>query len=418
MDVPRKNANRRKWIRRIVFFGALAIVVPAVTIALSKMKIAAPVVEWGSVWPGTVKRGPMVRNVRGLGTLVAEDILWIPATTDGRIQKINMRPGRPVDADTVILTLTNPELELQALEAEYQVKAAEARLRDLKVQLASQTLTQRSDVSQVESMFTQAKLTLDRDEAMFKEKLLVELTYRLSLDRYQQLEKRLAIERERLKIRDESVEAQLAVQSADIDRLRALAKLRQNQLAALQVRAGTPGVLQDLPVQEGQKVAAGTILAKVAQPTRLKAEVKVAETQIKEVAIGQFAAIDTRNGIIPGRVSRIEPAAKEGTVLVEVRLEGALPPGARPDLSVEGTIELEMLNDVVFVERPAFGQPDSTVSMFLVDKDEKEANRVQVRLGRTAVSFIEVKEGLRVGDKVILSDMSAWDAHNRVQLRR
>lgn len=417
MDVPRTDANRRKWIRRIVILAVLGVSIPAITLSLAKLEKAAPQVEGGSVWPDTVKRGPMIRNVRGIGTLVAEDILWIPATTDGRVEKINIRPGAAVVPDSIILSLTNPELELATLEAEYQVKASEARLLDLKVQLDSQTLTQQAELAQIESAYTQAKLRLDRDEAMFKEQLIVELNVKLSRDTVQQLERRMTIERERLRIKKESVEAQLAVQRADIDKLKALLGLKKNQTSQLTVRAGTAGVLQELPVQVGQRVPAGTILAKVAQPTRLKAEIKVPETQIKEIQLGQSAQIDTRNGIIPGRVSRIEPAAKEGTFLVEVRLEGALPPGARPDLSVDGAIEIEKLTDVVYVGRPAFGQRDATVSMFKIDRDGKMARRVQVKFGRESVNFIEVREGLQPGEKVVLSDMSAWDGHDRVALK-
>lgn len=417
MDIIRKDANRRKWIRRLAVVGVLAVVIPAITVSLAKLKPAAPVVEGGAVWPDTVKRGQMIRQVHGLGTLVAEEILWIPATTDGRVDKILIRPGALVSPDTVILTLTNPELDLSVLEQEYQVKASEARLLDLKVQLDSQTLTQQSELAQIESAYTQAKLRLDRDEAMFKEQLIVELNVKLSRDTVAQLDRRMQIERERLKIKKDSVEAQLAVQRADIDKLKAIFALRKNQLSQLTVRAGSAGVLQELPVQVGQRVPAGTILAKVAQPSRLKAELKVPETQVKEVVIGQFAEIDTRNGIIPGRVSRIEPAAKEGTVLVEVRLEGALPLGARPDLSVDGVIEIEKLRDVVHMARPAFGQQDSAVSMFKIDKDGKGAIRVQVKLGRTSVNTVEIREGLAVGDRVILSDMSAWDAYDRIALK-
>lgn len=417
MDVPRKDANRRKWIRRLTVFGGLAVVIPAITVSLAKLKPAAPVVEAGSVWPDVVKRGPMIRQERGLGTLVAEDILWIPATTDGRVEKIMIRPGAVVRADTVILTLSNPELEVNTLDYEYQVKAAEARLLDLKVQLDSQALTQQAELAQIESAYTQSKLRLDRDEAMFKEQLIVELNVKLSRDTVAQLDRRIGLERERLKIKRDSVDAQLAVQRADIDKLKALLALKRNHLSQLTVRAGSDGVLQELPVQVGQKVPAGTILAKVAQPTRLKAELKIPETRIKEITIGQFAQIDTRNGIIPGRVSRIEPAAKEGTVLVEVRLEGALPQGARPDLSVDGVVEIEKLPDVVYMSRPAFGQENSTISIFRYDRDGKGANRVQVRLGRQSVNTVEIREGLAVGDKVILSDMSAWDSYDRIALR-
>ncbi len=416
MDIQRKDASRRKWIRRITFIGILAVTIPAITIGLSRLKPAAPLVEAASVWPGLVKRGPMVRMHRGIGTLVAEETLWVPADTDGRVERIFIWPGTTVQSDSVILTLPNPELELATLEAGFQVKAAEARLKDLQVQLNSQTLTQQAELARVESDQTQAKLIWERDENLYREGLIVELKLKLSRSTAQELDKRLAIERERLKIKQDSVDAQLDVQRADIDRLKALFQLKQRQLEALKVRAGAAGVLQEMPVQVGQRVPAGTILAKVAQPTRLKAELKIPETQAKDIVQGQIAQIDTRNGIIPGRVSRIDPAAKEGTVVVDVRLEGPLPAGARPDLSVDGTIEIEKLADVVYVERPAFGQPNSTVSMFKYDQDGKGATRVQVKMGKASVNTIEVLEGLRVGDKVILSDMSAWDSHDRVRL--
>jgi HlyD family secretion protein len=424
MDVPRKDANRRKWMRRLIPIAILVTVVPGVTWVLAHLKPAAPLVESGSVWPGEVQRGPMVINVRGLGTLVAEDLLYLAAATEGRVEKIHLRPGANVTPDTVILTLSNDELLQTALDAEYTVKMGEATLQDLRVQLNSQTLTQRAEMSRLETEFNQAKLRLARDEKLFAEGLIIALTYNIVKSNAEDLGKRLEIEQERLRIRKEAVEAQLAVKAAEIDKYKAMLELRKSQVAKLQVRATVDGVLQELPgptvgstLQVGQRVGAGTVLAKVAQPTRLKAELKVAETQVTDVRVGQVAEIDTRNGFIPGRVSRIDPAAREGTVVVDVRLEGELPPGARPDLSVDGVITIQRLNDVVFVGRPAFGQPNSTVTMFKYDPDGRGATRVQVKLGRTSVNTIEVTQGLNVGDKVILSDMSAWDAHDRIRLR-
>ena len=423
MDVPRKDAARRKWVRRGLFGTAILVVVPAVSIMLGRLKPAAPIVEASSVWPDTVKRGEMLVAHRGLGTLVAEDILFVAAVTEGRVRKILVRPGTLVAADTIIVQLTSPELEQQTLDAEFAVKMGEARLRDLRVTLDSQTLTQRAELARLETELTQARLTYELRETMFKEGLERPLPYKIAKANFEDLGKRYELEQERLTIRKDSVEAQLAVQGADIDKLRAMSELRKNQLDALNVRSGVAGMLQELPgltpntqLQEGQRVPAGTVLAKVAQQTKLKAELKIPETQIKDILPGQRAQIDTRNGIIPGRVSRIDPAAKEGTVLVDVRLEGPLPPGARPDLSVDGTVEVEKMADVMFIQRPAFGQPNSTVSIFKYSPDGKEASRVQVKFGRTSVNTIEVLEGLRVGDKVILSDMSAWDAHDRVRL--
>jgi HlyD family secretion protein len=423
MDVPRKDANRRKWMRRIIPAAILLTVVPALTVAIGNLKPAAPVVEGSSVWPDVVKRGPMVLQVRGLGTLVAEDILLVAATTDGRVERINIRPGADVAPETVILTLSNPELQQTTLDAEYTVKMSEAGYQDLKVQLESQTLTMRAELARIETDYQQAKLRLDRDELLFKEGLIIQLNYQLVKSNAEDLGKRLAIEQERLKIREAAVEAQLALKRAEIEKYKALHQLKLSQVDSLRVRAGVAGVLQELPgatlgstLQVGQRVAAGTVLAKLAQPTRLKAELKVPETQISEVKLNQPAQIDTRNGFIAGRVSRIDPAAKEGTVLVDVRLEGALPPGARPDLSVEGVIEYARLDNVLYVGRPAFGQPSSTVSMFKYDRDGKGASRVQVKFGRASVNTIEIMQGLNLGDKVILSDMSNWDAHDRVTL--
>ena len=423
MDVPRKDAARRKWVRRGLVAAVLLVVVPAVSIMLGRLKPASPIVEASSVWPDTVKRGEMLVNHRGLGTLVAEEILFVAAVTEGRVKKILVRPGTSVTADTVIVQLTSPELEQQTLDAEYAVKMSEAKLRDLKVTLDSQTLTQRAELARLETELTQARLTYELRETMFKEGLERPLPYKIAKANFKDLGKRYELEQERLSIRKDSVEAQTALQNADIDKLRAMYQLRKGQLDALSVRAGVAGMLQELPgllpntqLQEGQRVPAGTVLAKVAQPTKLKAELKIPETQIKDVLPGQVAQIDTRNGIIPGRVSRIDPAAKEGTVLVDVRLEGPLPPGARPDLSVDGTIEISRLADVLYIQRPAFGQPNSTVSIFKYEADGKAASRVQVKFGRTSVNTIEVLEGLRVGDRVILSDMSAWDAHDRVRL--
>jgi HlyD family secretion protein len=416
MDIPRKDAARKRMIRRVLFGVVAVAAVAGISFGLSKLERAAPVVEKSTLWPDTVKRGPMLRQVRGLGTLVPEDILWIPAVTDGRVQRIFIRPGAPVRPDSVLMTLTNPELETQALDAEYQVKAAEARYVDLKVQLASQTLTQQAEVARIESEYQQARLQADRDAELHRQNLLADISLKLTQAIAEELAKRLAIENERLKIKKDSNDAQLAVQRAEIDKLQAMHRLKLSQVDALKVRSGASGVLQELPVQEGQQLTAGTILAKVVQPTKLKAELKIAETQAKDILIGQFAQIDTRNGIIPGRVSRIDPAAKEGTVTVDVHLDGQLPQGARPDLSVDGTVEIERLTDVLYVGRPAYGQPNSTVGMFRMGLDGKTASRVQVKLGRSSVNTIEVVEGLQVGDQVILSDMSAWDAVDRIRL--
>ncbi|MCC6857430.1 MAG: HlyD family efflux transporter periplasmic adaptor subunit [Bryobacterales bacterium] len=416
MDIPRKGAARKKLIRRTVLGSGTLIVVLMVTLGLSRLKPAAPEVERATVYIDTVKRGSMLRQVRGLGTLVPEEVLWIPAVTDGRVERVLVKPGATVTADSVLLVLSNPEVALAAVDAEYQVKAAEAQLIDRRVQLQSQRLTQQADLARVQSEHSQARLKADRDEALRKEGLIPEIDLKLSRTTAEELGKRLELERERLAISTESIDAQLAVERAQVDKLKALWKVKLSQLEALKVRAGAAGTVQQVPVEVGQQVAAGTILAKVAQPQRLKAELKIPETQAKDVQHGQKAQIDTRNGVIPGSVSRIDPAVREGSVVVDVRLEGPLPQGARPDLSVDGTVELENLTDIVYVGRPALGQSGSTISLFRLEPDGKAAVRLPVKLGRGSVTTIEVLEGLRPGDQVILSDMTAWDGHDRIRL--
>jgi HlyD family secretion protein len=316
----------------------------------------------------------------------------------------------------VLVELENPELRQQTLDAEWNVKAAESELANLKAQLERERLNQRAQTANLQSQFHKAKLQADRDEVLFKQGLLVELDYRLSKATAEELENRYKIELERLSIMTDSIKAQTASEETKVEKARALFQLRQQQVASLTVRAGVAGVLQQVPAQVGQRVAPGTNLAIVVQPEKLKAQLRISETQAKDIQIGQKAEIDTRNGIIPGRVSRIDPAVQDGTVAVDVRLEGELPRGARPDLSVDGTIELERLSEVVYVGRPAFGQQDTRVGLFKLVKGGNEAVRVQVRLGRSSVNTIEILEGLNVGDEVILSDMSAWDAHDRVRL--
>jgi HlyD family secretion protein len=416
MDIPRESAARQRRIRRIIYsvVGLLAIL--AVTLGLSRLKPAAPSVDRATVWIDTVKRGPMLLQVRGLGTLVPEEILWIPATTDGRVVRRLVLPGSPVKADTVVIELSNPELEQSALDAEWQLKAAQAQYNSLKAQLDSQLLDQKAAAATVQADYRQAKLNAEKDEELAKRGLGSELNVKLSRARADALTTRNEIEEQRLSVSAESAKAQLDSQKARVEQLRALYQLKRSQLDSLRVRAGAEGVLQELPVEVGQRVAAGAILAKVAQPTHLKAQLKVPETQAKDVQIGQVASIDTRNGIIPGHVMRVDPAVQNGTVTVDAKLEGALPKGARPDLSVEGTVEIENLRDVIYVGRPAFGQPNSTVGIFKLDEEGNGAARVQVKLGRSSVNTVEILEGLKPGDKVVLSDMSAWDAFNRVRL--
>lgn len=417
MDIPRPQAKRKRRIRLVLYsvvgLGAL----PLITLGLSRLKPAPPSVDRGTVWPDTVKRGPMLLQVRGLGTLVPQEILWIPAPIDGRVERRLVLPGStPVEANTVLLELDNPELRQSTLDAEWQVKAAEAQLNSLRAQLESQLMDQRATAATVQSDYRQAELQAETDEKLAKLGLGAELKVAISKAKAEALATRNEIEKNRVDVSQKSVEAQIAAQQARVEQLRALYELKRSQLESLHVRAGAEGVLQELPVEVGQRVPAGTILAKVAQPTRLKAQLKIAETQAKDVQIGQSASVDTHNGVISGHVVRIDPAVLNGTVTVDVKLEGSLPKGARPDLSVDGTIELERLDDVLYVGRPAFGQPNSTVSLFKLEDDGKTASRVQVKVGRTSVNTIEIQGGLKVGDVVILSDMSRWDGFDRIRL--
>jgi HlyD family secretion protein len=416
MDIARPGVARKRQIRRVLYslVGLLAILL--ITLGLSRLKPAAPSVERSTLWPGTVRRGEMLRQVHGLGTLVPEDIRWIPAANEGRVERILGLPGKTVKADTILLELSNPEMELATLNAEWQLKAAEAQHTDLRVRLESQRLDQQAATARVQAEYHQAKLRADRNELLAKDGLFPEIDLKLSQVMAEELASRYGLEQKRLDISSESIEAQLAVQKTQVEQLRAQYQLRKEQLTALKVRAGVDGVLQQLPVQVGQRVTPGTNLARVADPSRLKAEVKIPETQAKDILIGQPATVDTRNGVIPGRVIRIDPASQNGTVTVDVVLEGALPKGARPDLSVDGTIELEHLNNVLYVDRPAFGQEKSTVTLFRFVDEGKGAVRVQVKLGRSSVNTIEILEGLKAGDQVILSDMSAWDAYDRIRL--
>jgi HlyD family secretion protein len=422
MDIQRKDAGKKRLIRRIVIGVVLVAAVAGMSVVVSRLKPAAPSVDLSVVWRDTVKRGPMTREVRGLGTLVPIDTMLIPATTEGRVQRILIYPGTPVRADSVIMILTSQELETDLLNAEYAMKAAEADYANLKVTLEKLNLDMQSTVAQVDADFNTAKLQGDRDAALAKEGLFSEVDAKISAVKAVQLGSRLQLEQKRISINVSADEAQLAAAKVRVDQLRGQYNLKKSQVDQLNVRAGFDGVLQQLPtpVEVGAKVAAGTPLGKVAQASKLKAELKIAETQVKDVVIGQHAVIDTRNGLIEGRVSRIDPSILNGTVTVDVALimgKDAPPPGVlRPDLSVDGTIELERLNDVVFVGRPVFGQQDSTVQLFKLEADGKYANKVKVVLGKSSVNTIEIKDGLKVGDQVILSDMSAYDSYERIKL--
>lgn len=420
MDVARPDIARRKRRRRFILTTVALIGVAAITLGLSRLQPAAPTVERSSVWFDTVKRGEMLRQVRGNGTLVPEQIQFVQSETDGRVERILVKPGAQVTADTILMQLSNEELKQEAFDAEYQLKAGEAQLTKLRVQLESDRLTQKATVATLKYETEQANFAAEADEILAKDGLVPNLTARQSRAKATDLKGRVEIEEERLRIGAESAQAQIAAAQAELEKSRALLAMKRRQLAALDVRAGIDGVLQQIGdaqiLQVGQRITPSATLAKIVQPTKLKAEIKIAETQARDVLIGQLASIDTRNGIIPGRVVRVDPSVLNGTVTVDVKLDGELPRGARPDLSVDGTIELERLNEAVFVGRPVQGQPDSTIGLFKLVEGGRGAVRVQVKLGRTSVSTVEIIQGLEVGDQVILSDMSAWDGHERVKL--
>ncbi len=416
MDIARPDLVRKKKLRQTVYAVAAVIVIVLITVAVSRLEPAAPRVDRDTIYLDTVQRGPMVRQVRGTGTLVPEQIRWIPATSDGTVERIVIRPGALVAPDTVIVELSNPELEQTALEARLNLDAAEARYSNRQVEVERDILNQQATLATVEAQLTTARLQADADEQLFVEGLVSSLELQKSQAAVQEYDTRFRIEQERLQMATATVEAQLAVEQAEVDRLRTLHELRQQQVADLQVRAGMPGVLQQVPLEEGQRVTVGANLARVGDPTVLKAELRIAETQAKDVQVGQSAAVDTRNGVIRGRVTRIDPAVENGTVTVDVALDGDLPRGARPDLTVDGTIELERMDDVLFVGRPVFGQEESVVSLFRVEAEGAHASRTRVRLGRASVNTIEVLDGLQSGDRVVLSDMSTWDRFDRVRI--
>ncbi|MFN2445190.1 MAG: efflux RND transporter periplasmic adaptor subunit [Vicinamibacterales bacterium] len=420
MDIQRPaSVARQKKLRRILLAVAGLVVVGLVSVVLGQLKPAAPTVERATVWVDTVKRGSMLRQVRGLGTLVPVDEArrWIPASTQGRIERIVLRPGALVTPDTVVLELSDPQAQQSLSDAEQQMRAAEADYASLQAQLETEKLTQRSVAATVEADFNQAKLEKEVNEDLNKDGLVSSLVLKQSSVRAASLDTRNRIEQDRLMVAEENNRQRLLSQKARIDQLRSLYELRRQQVDQLRVRAGMSGVLEQVPVEVGQQVAPGANLARVADPTRLKAELRIAETQARDLTIGQVAQVDTRNGIIPGKVIRIDPAAQNGTVSVDIALEGELPRGARPDLSVDGTVELERLDNVLYVGRPAFGQEQSTVGLFKLDPATGEAARAQVQLGRSSVNTIEILGGLAENDQVILSDMSAWDQFDRVRLR-
>ena len=416
MDIKRKGVARKKRIRLgIVLF----LITASGTLAgwrVSKLKPAAPSVERATVWIDSVKRGSMLREVRGLGTLVPEEIVWIPAAFESQVSKILVKSGEHVSANTPVVVLTNPDMELAANDLEWQIKQAEANFTDLKVRLEGNRLDQRSSLASTTSSLRQAEMAKDTDEQLGKLGLKADLETRISTAKWEELKEKHELEEQRLAIMGESVQAQLDAQTVQIEKLRAAYTLKKQQVAQLTIRAGTDGVVQEMTLQVGQRVRPGDVLAKVAQPKKLMARLQIPETQAKDIVLGQTASIDTRNGIVSARVSRIDPNVISGTRTIECRLEGLLPPGAVPDLSVDGTVEIERLADILYIGRPVFGQPNSQVQLFRVEAGGQEAVRLPVKLGRSSVNTIEVLEGLKVGDQVILSDMSSQDASERIRL--
>jgi HlyD family secretion protein len=418
MDIARPEFKQQNRRRQIIWSALGIVAVAAATIGVTRLKPAAPEVERSTVWTDTVKRGPMLRQVRGLGSLIPsqEFTRQIPAETEATIVRILKLPGSQVKPDTILLEMSNPQVEQEAVDAKLQLKAAEAEYQSLRVTLQSNLMNQKAGAATVNSDYTQAKLQADTDKALYDLGVISGLAYKNSKSKSDELTTRNNIEDERLDINQKAIETQMAQQQAKVDQVRTLAGLKQKQLDALRVRAGIEGVLVDLPLQVGQHVTPGTMLAKVVQPDHLIAELKIAETQARDVQIGQPALVDTHNGTASGTVMRVDPAVQNGTVTVDVKLTGELPKGARPDLSVDGTIDLEKLDDVLYVGRPAFGQENSTISLFKLDPDSKGAVRVPVKVGRASVNAIQILEGLHEGDTVILSDMSRNDNTDRIRL--
>ncbi len=415
MDIVRENVAAQKRRKRIIYALVGIIVLVLATVGISKLKPAAPGVERGTAWIGTVKRGPMVRQVRGLGTLVPTDIRWIPAQTDGRVESVPVLPGAKVKKDTILLVLSNPQLEQETMNAKWALNAAEADQKNLEAQMNNAVMAQKSTAAQVASDYRVAKQQAEADSELYKANVVARITMKNSEGKAEELAMRTQLERDRVTAAEQTMKAQVEAGRAKVQQAAELYKLKQQQLEGLKVRAGQDGVLQESALKPGQFVTTGTMLAKVVDPTKLKAELKIPETQAKDLGLNQPAQIDTHNGIISGTVMRIDPAAVNGTVTVDVSLEGTAP-GMRPDLSVDGTIDLERMANVLYVERPAFGQEHSTVGMFKVEGDGVHADRVQVKFGRSSPTVIEIVDGLREGDQVILSDMSRVDNFDRIKL--
>lgn len=420
MDIVRPEVKRKKQIRRAMYIGGALVVAVVITGALSRLKPAAPGVDKATVWPDVVKRGPMLRDVRGLGTLVPDTIHVISAPVDGVVKQRYFLPGTPVKANTVILDLTNPQLEQEQMDAQYQLRGAQATYEQTKALLENQLMDKRTTAAGISSQFRTAQLERDKQEKLFAASIAAEIDVKKAQVAEEELAKENDLAQKEVQTFQDSMQSQLAVQEAAIAQKKALYDLYTSQMQEMRVQPGVDGMFQELDVDVGTRVTQGTKLGVVTQPSQLKAQLKIAETQAKDILIGQKAQVDTHNGIIPGHVTRIDPHVDNGTRTVDVKLDGPLPDGAVPDLSVEGTVEIERLPDVLYVGRPVHGEPNSTVGLFKVEgpwSEAKEAVRIQVELGKTSVSYVQILKGLQVGDTVILSDMSAYDNFDRVELK-
>lgn len=414
MDIVRTPGKSNK---RYFIGGGVLVTVVGVTLALRNLEPAVPTVERGTLWIDSVQRGTMLRQVRAPGSLVPEQIRWVSALTAGRVERLPVRAGVSVTANTVLLELSNPDVQLQALDAQRQLAAAQAELVNLRTNLETQRLNQMGVVAQIRTEYNEARRNAGVQASLDSKGMTSANESGRARDRAVELEQRLEVEQDRLRILTAAMADQIRLQEAQVARMRAVAQFHEGRVASMVVRAGQSGTLQQLPLELGQWVVPGQLLATVAEPGRLKAVLRVPETQGRDLAIGQPASIDTRNGLIPGRVMRIDPAARNGTIGVEISLEGELPRGARSDMSVDGTIEIERLSDVLHVGRPAYGQAESVVSLFRLEPDGRNATRVSVKLGRGSVNTVEILQGLAVNDKVIISDMSPWDNVDRLRLR-
>jgi HlyD family secretion protein len=419
MDIARPEFKQQKRKRQILMSIVGIVVMAAVTVAVYRLRPAAPTVERGTVWPDTVKRGSMLRQVRGVGSLVPsqEAVLQIPAETEATVVRIRMLPGSLVKADSILLEMSDPAVEQAAIDAQLQFKEAEAEYQAQRMKLESDLMNEKAGAATVQADYSQAQLQAQTDKALYDLGVISGLAYKASKGKSDELTTRHGLEGERLVSTQKSIDSQLAEQQSKVEQMRVLAQLKKKQLDALKVRAGIDGVLVELPLHVGEHVTPGTMLAKVVQPNHLMAELKVAETQARDVQIGEPASVDTHNGLISGEVMRVDPAVQNGTVTVDVKLTGELPKGARPDLSVDGTVDLERLDNVLYVGRPAFGQENSTISLFKVGPDGYEATRTSVKVGRASVNYIQILDGLHEGDTVILSDMSRWDNTDRIRLQ-